>query len=150
MGSSEFGPVSGGCACGAVAYRVSAAAKMLYHCHCSLCRGLHGGLFATYACVEREHLTVETGADRLSTYESELAKWRFCRVCGCHLFAEHEHNPGMTWYMPATLDGDFTPGHPGGSEKHIFVGSKSPLARVPDGVPRFEGHAPDEAGAASS
>ena len=144
MGSSKFGPVSGRCACGAVAYRVTAAAKMLYHCHCSLCRGLHGALFATYACVEREHLTVEAGAGSLSTYESELAEWRFCRVCGCHLFAEHEHNPGMAWYMPATLDGDLTPGHPSGSEKHIFVGSKSPLARIPGEVPQFEGHAPND------
>ena len=49
--------------------------------------------------------------------------------------------------MPATLDGDLTPGHPGGSEKHIFVGSKSPLARIPDKLPQFEGHAPAEASA---
>ena len=150
MGTSEFEPVSGRCACGAVVYRVIAGAKKLYHCHCSVCRRLHGALFATYACVEREHLTVEAGTDRLSTYRSELAKWQFCRVCGCHLFAEHEHNPGLAWYMPATLDGDLTPGHPNGSEKHIFVGSKSPLARIPDEVPQFEGHPPAEASAASS
>ena len=150
MSTTKFKPVSGRCACGTVAYRVTAAAKKLYHCHCSVCRRLHGALFATYACVERKHLAVEAGADRLSTYVSDLAKWRFCAVCGCHLFAEHEHNPGMTWYMPGTLDGDLVPGHPAGSETHIFVGSKSPLARVPDDVPRFEGHAPDEAGPETS
>ena len=150
MDTSKFEPVTGRCACGAVAYRVAAAATALYHCHCSVCRGLHGALFATYACVEREHLAVESGADRLSTYESELAKWRFCGVCGCHLFAEHELNPGMAWYMPGTLDGDLTPGHPAGSERHIFVGSKSPLATIADDAPQFEGHAPDEASAVSS
>ena len=150
MGTSGFEPVSGRCACGAVAYRVSTAAKKLYHCHCSVCRRLHGALFATYACVEREHLTVEAGTESLSTYEGELAKWRFCRVCGCHLFAEHELNSGLVWFMPGTLDGDLTPGHPGGSETHIFVGSKSPLARIPDDVAQFEGHAPDEASGASS
>ena len=149
MGISQFEPVSGRCACGAVAYRVHGAATALYHCHCSVCRRLHGSIFATYACVKREQVTVEAGADHLSTYKGELAKWRFCGVCGCHLFAEHKLNPGMAWYMPATLDGDLTPGHPVGSEKHIFVGSKSPLARVPDDVPQFEGHAPADTSAAS-
>ena len=148
MSTTKFEPVSGRCACGAVAYRVAAAAKALYHCHCSVCRRLHGALFATYACVEREHLTVEAGAGRLSIYEGELAKWRFCRVCGCHLFAEHEHNPGLAWYMPGTLDGDLVPGHPEGGEKHIFVGSKSPLATIADDAPQFEEHAPGDASAA--
>ena len=150
MGTTEFEPVSGRCACGAVVYRVIAAAKEPYHCHCSRCRRLHGTLFATYSCVEREHVTVEAGTGSLSTNHSELAKWQFCRACGCHLFAEHEHNPGMAWYMPATLDGDLTPGHPSGSEKHIFVGSKSPLDRITDELPQFEGYPPAEASAASS
>ena len=130
-------------------YRVVAAAQELYHCHCSRCRRLHGTLFATYAYVRREDLIIEGGSDGLSTYHSELAKWKFCRVCGCHLFAEHKHNPGVVWYMPATLDGDRSPGHPSGSEKHIFVGSKSPLDRISDGLPRFEEYAPAEVSATS-
>ena len=148
MTRSAFEPVSGRCACGAVAYRITGAATALYHCHCSVCRRLHGALFATYACVERERLKVEAGAECLSTYEGELATWRFCRVCGGHLFAEHEHNPGMAWYMPGTLDSGLVPGHPRESEKHIFVSSKSPLARVPDEVAQFEGPVPEDPGAA--
>ena len=149
MDNSEFEPVSGRCECGAVVYRVLAAAKELYHCHCSRCRRLHGTLFATYAYVQREHLAVEAGTDSLSTYHSELAKWQFCRVCGCHLFAEHRHNPGVAWYMPATLDDELTPRHPNGSEKHIFVGSKSPLDRITDELPQFEEYAPAEVSATS-
>ena len=149
MDDTAFVPVSGRCECGAVVYRVIAAAQELYHCHCSRCRRLHGSLFATYAYVEKEHLKVEAGTDSLSTYHSELAKWRFCRMCGCHLFAEHVHNPGVVWYMPATLDGELTPGHPSGSEKHIFVGSMSPLDRITDGLPQFEEYAPAKASATS-
>ena len=44
--------------------------------------------------------------------------------------------------MPATLDGELTPGHPNGSEKHIFVDSKSPLDRITDELPQFEEYAP--------
>ena len=149
MDDTEFVPVSGRCECGAVVYRVDTAAKELYHCHCSRCRRLHGTLFATYAYVPREHLKVESGADSLSVYHSELAKWQFCRFCGCHLFAAHDHSPGVVWSMPATLDGDLTPGHPSASEKHIFVGSMSALDRITDGLPQFEEYAPAKVSATS-
>ena len=41
-----------------VRYRVNAAASEIYHCHCSLCRKLHGALFATWAVVPRGRLEV--------------------------------------------------------------------------------------------
>lgn len=57
-------------------------------------------------------------------------------------FAEHGHNPGAMWYMPATLEGDSGPGHSAGSEKHIFVASKSPLDTITDDLPQFDNYAP--------
>lgn len=105
---------------------------------------MHGTLFATYAYVEQEHLTIEQGAEGLAMYRSPLAQWRFCKVCGCHLFAEHDHNPGTMWYMPATLEGEATPGHPKESEKHIFVGSKSPCETIADDLIQYEEYAPPE------
>ena len=119
--------IYGRCECAAVRYGVDAPAKELYHCYCSRCRRLHGTLFATYAYVGRDHFRIEEGSENLSKYRSPLARWYFCRNCGCHLFAEHEEKPGVVWYMPATLEGESMPGHPSGSEKHIFVASKSPV-----------------------
>ena len=144
MPASAFQPIYGRCECGAVRYRVDAPAEELYHCHCSRCRRLHGTLFATYAYVAGDHLVIEKGVESLATYHSPLASWHFCRTCGCHLLAEHEHNPGTMWYMPATLEGEATPGHPKESEKHIFVGSKSPCETISDDLPQFDEYAPPD------
>ena len=145
----DFEPVHGRCECGAVGFKVSAPAQELYHCHCSRCRRLHGTLFATYAYVAKAHIHIEQGSGGLKTYHSLLASWHFCGNCGCHLFAEHTHNPGVMWYMPATLDGDSVPGHPKSSEKHIYVGSKSVIEVITDDLPKYEGYAPAEASVTS-
>lgn len=142
MSEALFKPIYGRCECGGVRYKVTAPAWELYHCHCSRCRRLHGALFATYAYIERVQLVIEEGAENMASYSSSLADWRFCRNCGCHLFAEHRQNPGAMWYMPATLEEDSEPGHPEGSEKHIFVGSKSSLETITDDLPQFEEYAP--------
>ena len=150
MPESTFGTIHGRCECASVRYGVDAPAKELYHCHCSRCRRLHGSLFATYAYVDRDHFRIEGGSENLSTYCSPSARWYFCRNCGCHLFAEHEEKPGVVWYMPATLEGESVPGHPRGSEKHIFVASKSPIDRIADALPRYDGYAPPEVSVTSA
>lgn len=144
MSDSRFIPIHGRCECGNVDYRVKAPAKELYHCHCSRCRRLHGSLFATYAYVRRGNIEITKGAENLSVYRSPLAHWYFCQTCGCHLFAEHDHNPGIMWYMPATLDSDATPQHPKDSEKHIFVASKSAIEKIDDDLPQYREYAPPE------
>jgi len=138
---NAFQPVEGRCECGAVRFRVHAPAEELYHCHCMRCRRLHGTMFATYAFVPPENVVIEKGADNLQSYRSPNAEWRFCRTCGCHLFAER---PGAMWYMPATLDDGANPGHPAATEKHIFVESKLPWERIGDGLPQYDGYAPPE------
>lgn len=140
----QFKPIYGTCECGSVRYTVTAQAAEMYHCHCSRCRRLHGALFATYAYIERDQLTIEQGEESLTLYDTPLAHWRFCKVCGCHLFAEHDHNPEAVWYMPATLEGDATPGHPKESEMHIFVSSKSPCETIGGDLPQYDEYAPSE------
>ena len=43
--------LSGGCQCGAVRYRVTSAAKRTFHCHCLMCRKLHGAVYVTFSTV---------------------------------------------------------------------------------------------------
>lgn len=144
MKKYSFSPIKGQCECGSVAYKVGAPADELYHCHCSRCRRLHGSLFATYAYVRRRDIEITEGENNLSVYRSPLASWHFCKTCGCHLFAEHDHNPGVMWYMPATLDGGDTPQHPTESEKHIFVASCSALEPLSDSIPEYDEYAPPD------
>jgi len=144
MSASKFNPIHGRCECGAVTYEVRAPAEELYHCHCSRCRRLHGSLFATYVYVRSRDIEILQGPSNLSTYRGPLSDWHFCQTCGCHLFAEHDHNPGVMWYMPATLDIDSVPQHPLESEKHIFVASKSQIEVISGDLPQYDEYAPPD------
>lgn len=144
MNDKTFTPIQGQCECGRVRYEVKAPAEELYHCHCLRCRRLHGALFGTYAYQRNSDIEITKGANNLTTYRSTLAEWHFCKSCGCHLFAEHDHNPGVMWYMPATLDPGAEPEHPQDSEKHIFVTSKSPIEKICGEVPQYDEYAPAE------
>jgi hypothetical protein len=136
-------PLLGGCQCGAVRYGVEAAAHEIYHCHCSMCRKLHGALFATWAIVPRGRLTVIRGQDALATFESSPGvRRRFCRTCGCHLICEIDSDPDFDWFTPGTLDGGAHPGHGRGHERHIFVGSKVTWLAVGDGLEQCEAYPP--------
>ena len=42
-------PLAGGCQCDAVRYTLNAAARGVVHCHCSICRKIHGALSVAYA-----------------------------------------------------------------------------------------------------
>ncbi|MGH6952977.1 MAG: GFA family protein [Alphaproteobacteria bacterium] len=130
-----FEPISGRCQCGAVRFTVRGPAERLYHCHCSMCRRVHGAVFGTFAVVRRDRLTIDRGADNLVTYDSSPKLHRlFCRTCGCQLFNDSDDEPNLIWYTPGTVDGD--PGNAPGMEMHIFVGSKLPWYRIADGLPQ--------------
>ncbi len=128
----------GGCLCGAVRFEVSAPASDLYHCHCSMCRKIHGTAFATYAVVTRSAMTLVKGEDMLSAYDSSPGVTRsFCRGCGCQIAIDVADQPDDRWFMPAILD---DPVHPGAEnrERHIFVGSKLPWLHLDSVLPQSE------------
>ena len=144
----EGDPLVGGCQCGAVRYRVNAAASEIYHCHCSLCRKLHGALFATWAVVPRGRLEVIEGEGALATFESSPGvRRRFCGGCGCHLFCEIDSDADFDWFTPGTLDGGAHPGHGRDREQHIFVGSKVLWWEIRDGLKQYEDYPPTYGGA---
>ena len=134
---ADFTPIHGHCQCGIVHYRVTAAAEELYHCHCSMCRRVHGTLFATYAYVPRATLQIEKGEDNLNTFDSsEQVHRRFCRTCGCQLFVDYDGEPDQIGYTPGTVDGH--PGHTTEKERHIFVSSKVPWYEIENHRPQLD------------
>ena len=134
---TQFQAIEGRCQCGAVRYRVTGPAEHLFHCHCSMCRRVHGTVFATFATIPRGHLVVEAGADMLATFESSPGVLRqHCRRCGCQLFVEDTAHPRIRGYAPGTADGH--PGHPADGALHIFVASKVAWHEITDGLPQFD------------
>jgi hypothetical protein len=130
-------PVTGRCQCGAVRFKVMAPPDELYHCHCSMCRRVHGTAFATYATVKRAAIVIEQGADNLSTYDTSPPIHRhFCRTCGCQLFIDDDNAPEKRWFMPGICDWPADMKAPPGDLVHIFVGSKVPWLPIGDGLPQ--------------
>jgi len=117
---------NGGCLCGSVRYAVRKPASAVVHCHCSRCRKGHASLITTCAVVERVNFSIRKGQDALTkfTYPPEVDR-EFCFKCGCSIVYRVESFPNTAFYYPATLDEGDHPGHPDGSEHHIYIGSKA-------------------------
>jgi hypothetical protein len=131
--------LTGGCHCGAVRYRVTAPARELCHCHCSICRRIHGSVFASFAIVARDRFTIEQGAEQLTRYDSSAGAQRyFCAHCGGQIYSDVDSLPEVRFYTVGSLDSGAHPGHPAGSERHICVTSKIPWWPITDDLPRSD------------
>jgi len=118
--------VSGGCLCGKVRYTVNKAASCIVHCHCSRCRKGHASLVNTCAVVGLGDLTIVKGQNLLTIFTHALGVHRkFCSICGCSILYTEKVFPDKVFYYPATLDDGVNPGHPDGSEHHIYIDSKA-------------------------
>lgn len=111
-------PISGKCFCGAVRFELDLPTLFCAHCHCSMCRRLHGAAFVTWLGVPYAQFRLVQGDTELTRFRSsEHGTRSFCRQCGSSLFCESTNHPAWIDIVLANLDGpiDRTP------EMHIFV-----------------------------
>jgi hypothetical protein len=100
-----------------------------------MCRKAHGAAFSTNSVVPTDTLTITSGADLISEYESSPKRRRcFCSYCGSQLFIRRLDKPEFTVVTLGTIDGD-PHARP---ERHVFVGSKAPWYEIPDALPQFK------------
>lgn len=125
---------NGSCLCGRVKFSVGDGGSNMTHCHCSICRRLHGALFATF--YDASDLRYTRGEDVVERYESSLGFSRsFCRCCGSPLPDEAPDGDGV--YVPAGLMDDDPGVRP---EAHIFVESKADGCTITDSLPQRIGY----------
>jgi len=125
--------LSGSCLCGAVRYRIHGPLGRMGHCHCSMCRKIHGSAFGTYASVARRDFEILAGAEKIRRYASSPAITRtFCERCGAILQHLSERDDTHFELAVGTLDDDpgVRPSH------HIWVGSKAPWYEISDDLPQ--------------
>jgi hypothetical protein len=130
----EDGALLGSCLCGCVRYEIAASLEKAEHCHCSMCRKAHGAAFSTNSVVPTDALTVTSGADLISEYESSPKRRKcFCSNCGSQLFIRRLDKPELVVTL-GTIDGDphVRP------ERHVFVASKAPWYEIADTLPQFK------------
>ena len=116
---------TGGCACGAVRYRVEGPLRPVVGCHCDTCRRTSGHFVAATS-APRDAVAVE-GEVRWWQSSAE-ARRGFCPDCGSSLFWD---GPGANLSIHAgTLD-DEAPEMVG----HIFAAEKGSYYQLADGLP---------------
>ena len=128
----------GGCACGAVRYRLTAAPLFVHGCHCTDCQTETGSAFATNALIEAGEVELLQGepvrVDTPSASGKGQAIWR-CPRCFVALWSNYVGaGEAIRFLRAGTLDdpGDLQP------DVHIYVRSKRPWVILPEGVPAFE------------
>ncbi len=130
----EDNAILGGCLCGSIRYEITTALQDAEHCHCSMCRKAHGAAFSTNAVVPTDKLTVTSGADLLSEYQSSPNRRKcFCSTCGSQLFIRRLDKPEFTVVTLGTTDADPC----ARPERHVFTGSKAPWYEIADTLPQF-------------
>ena len=95
--------LEGGCHCGDVRFRVRVEAFEASECNCSICTP-KGNL---HLIVPPERFELLKGADALTTYtfNTGVAKHRFCKRCGMHPFYTPRSHPDQVDVNIRCLDG---------------------------------------------
>jgi hypothetical protein len=134
---AEEATYEGGCLCGAVRYRFSAAPAASVHCHCTMCRRASGAPVVTWVTVPRDRFAFVQGQP--VTYKSSAsAERRFCPRCGSQLTFRSARWPDDIDVTLGTLDRaeDFPPDH------HIFVSSRLAWLHLDEALPAYQGFGP--------
>ncbi len=94
----------GGCHCGTVRFRVEIDKQEAINCNCSICQK-KGFL---HLIVSQDKFTLLQGEDMLTTYtfNTGIAKHKFCRVCGIHSFYIPRSHPDCIDINVRCLDGN--------------------------------------------
>ena len=140
--------LDGGCACGAIRYRLTSSPLIVHACHCRDCQRLSGGPFAINIWIEGRFVEPGPVAPRLAGGTGKPHDVFFCEGCGTTLWSRYHIVPGDCLFVRAgTLD------NPKAVEPdvHIHTRSKLPWLTLPEGVPVFEtGYKIDEVWPAES
>jgi len=126
------GALEGGCACGEIRYKLTAAPMIVHACHCRDCQRLSGAAFALNLWIERKFVEAsgaEPVAFRIPPGSSGKPHDVFrCRECGTALWNKYHAAPGDTVLLCSGSLDDPTAVEP---PVHIFTRSKVPWLELP-------------------
>lgn len=134
-----FAPAEGGCACGAVRFRLEQAPMFVHCCHCTRCQRETGGPFAHHAMVEFTAMSLTLGEPEFVKVPTDSGNTHWvarCPACRTAMWNEHGSRQAITRYVRVgTLDepARFPP------QAHIYVRSKQPWLKLPPEVATFQG-----------
>ena len=128
-------PPEGGCACGAVRYRLASDPLFIHCCHCLNCQRQTGSAFVINLLIEADRVELLAGEPQPVAVPRTGGKkqkiWR-CPSCQVALFSQYTRRQ-IRFVRAGTLD-DPAAVEP---DVHIFTRSKLPWVALPDSVPAF-------------
>ncbi len=135
--SSGNDNLEGGCACGAVRYRLTSAPMFVHCCHCLDCQRQTGSAFVLNALIETDRIEllarepIPTGVPTDSGQPHNIYR---CVACHVALWSDYGGRPKLRFVRIGTLDNPavLSP------DVHIHVRSKVPWVKLPHSVPSFE------------
>lgn len=135
--------IEGGCACGAIRYRLESEPFDAGWCHCRTCQLVSGAPAMAFASVATGDYVFIEGADKVRRFESSsFGHRRYCGECGTPLTIEVRHQPETIDFTIATLDDPdaVAPAF------HIFRASRIAWFETADDLPRHDRFRPDTRG----
>jgi hypothetical protein len=131
-------PLTGGCDCGHVRYRVSTAPLFVHCCHCRWCQRETGAAFALNAMIEADRVEELGAPPALVDTPSNSGKGQQIARCPkCHIAVWSHYagaGPLIKFVRVGTLDApDHLP-----PDIHIFTASKQPWVVLPEGAAVME------------
>jgi len=129
--------LEGGCACGAVRYRLASAPMFVHCCHCRDCQRQTGSAFVINALIETDRITLLAGDPAPFAMPTDSGRPHHiyrCLGCGTALWSDYGGRRGLRFVRVGTLD------DPAGlsPDVHIYTRSKLRWVALPPGVPAFD------------
>ena len=126
----------GGCACGAVRYRLASEPLFVHCCHCLNCQRQTGSAFVINLLIEADRVELLSGDPQpvdVPRDDGSTQRIFRCPTCQVAVFSEYGR-PEIRFVRGGTLDEprDVEP------DVHIFTKSKVGWVALPEGVPAFE------------
>jgi hypothetical protein len=106
MTTTTGADITGGCLCGAVRFRSTAAPIAARYCWCRDCQHFAAGSATVNVIFPREAVTVEGEAQVYESFADSGSRMRrsFCPKCGSPLFSEAEPRPHLILVRAGALD----------------------------------------------
>ena len=129
-------PRDGGCACGAVRYRLASDSMITHCCHCLNCQRQTGSAFVINLLIEADRFELLAGEPvPVDVPRDDGSTQRIVRCPSCQVALYSEYGrPEVRFVRAGTLDepSSVTP------DVHIFTKSKLSWIVLPDSAPAFD------------
>lgn len=131
--------LDGGCACGAVRYRLTSEPMFAHCCHCRDCQRQTGSAFVLNALIETERVALLAGTPEPVAVPTDSGRphdIHRCPKCQTAVWSDYGRRGVLRFVRVGTLD-DPSALPP---DVHIYTRSKLPWVALPAGVPAFEAY----------